>query len=128
MSTDVATKKCKFCQTDIDAKASICPNCKKEQKKKFPVWAIILIVVVLLCGASASGAGKDNKSSGEKKGGFFSNLFTGAFLGTNGGKWSVGILIFLILLGVAWWIVAWKRNSSEEKPVKVVKMSEMKKK
>ncbi len=25
------TKKCKYCQSEIDKKAKICPNCKKKQ-------------------------------------------------------------------------------------------------
>ena len=35
-------KKCKYCQTEIDSKAKICPHCKKKQGK--PKWLIALIV------------------------------------------------------------------------------------
>lgn len=45
--------------------------------------------------------------------GVFNNLLTGAFLGTTGGKWSVGVIIFLILVGLAWWIVAWKKKQED---------------
>lgn len=61
--TQAKTKKCKFCQTEIDAKATVCPNCKKEQKGKFPLWLVILIIVILICGASATGAGKGGSSN-----------------------------------------------------------------
>jgi len=40
------TKKCKYCQTDIDKKAKICPNCHKKQGSKLKV---ILVTVVILC-------------------------------------------------------------------------------
>ena len=78
-------------------------------------------------GASGeAGIGLNQTSSNQRNG--FSSFFTGAFLGTTTGQWSLGILIFLILVGLAWWIVAWKKKDSDGKPVKVVKLSEMKKK
>lgn len=39
-------KKCKYCQTEIDSKAKICPNCRKKQG--MPKWLIILIIVIIL--------------------------------------------------------------------------------
>lgn len=39
-------KKCKYCQTDIDNKAKVCPNCHK--KLGLPTWAKILIVILVL--------------------------------------------------------------------------------
>lgn len=39
-------KKCKYCQTEIDSKAKICPNCKKKQGK--PKWLIVLIVIIAI--------------------------------------------------------------------------------
>lgn len=41
-----ATKKCKYCKTEIPKDAKICPNCKKKQGLK--VWQIVLIVFVVL--------------------------------------------------------------------------------
>lgn len=73
-------------------------------------------------GEAGVGADNDDNNNG------FSSLFTGAFLGSTAGKWSLGVLIFLILVGLAWWIVAWKKRNGEDKPVKVVKLSQMKKK
>ena len=40
------TKKCKHCQSDIDSKAKVCPNCRKKQGLKG--WQIALIVVVVI--------------------------------------------------------------------------------
>lgn len=37
-------KKCKHCQTEIDKKAKVCPNCRKKQG--MPVWLIVVIVFV----------------------------------------------------------------------------------
>lgn len=51
-------KKCKYCMSEIDDKAKICPHCGKKQKKKFGrVIGILLGVVVLfiIIGALAGG-------------------------------------------------------------------------
>ena len=39
-------KKCKYCQSEIDKKAKICPNCRKKQG--MPKWLIAIIVVVVI--------------------------------------------------------------------------------
>lgn len=44
-------KKCKWCQTDIEDKAKICPNCKKDLRNwfaKHPVITVVLVLVVIL--------------------------------------------------------------------------------
>jgi len=42
------TKKCKYCQSEIDKKAKICPNCRKKQggKLKFIIIALIVIGII----------------------------------------------------------------------------------
>jgi hypothetical protein len=43
------TKKCKYCQSEIDKKAKICPNCRKKQgggKLKFVFLGIIVIAII----------------------------------------------------------------------------------
>lgn len=56
-------KKCKYCQTEIDSKAKICPNCKKKQGK--PKWLIALIViVVIMIIASVAGGNEENAKEG----------------------------------------------------------------
>lgn len=63
------TKLCKYCKTEIDAGAKICPNCKKKQGG-FPVKGIIIALVVLaLIGAAAGGNGnkKDENTANQSK-------------------------------------------------------------
>ncbi len=56
-------KKCKYCQTEIDSKAKICPNCKKKQGK--PKWLIVLIVIIaIMIIASVAGGNEDNAKEG----------------------------------------------------------------
>lgn len=48
------TKKCKFCQTEIPAKASVCPNCKRTLSKGNGCLltiaaAVIVLAVFVLC-------------------------------------------------------------------------------
>ena len=42
----------------------------------------------------------------------FASGITGAVIGTNAGRWSLGILVFLILVGLAWWIVAARKRKA----------------
>ena len=39
-------KKCKYCKSEIDSKAKICPNCHKKQG--LPKWLIVLGVLIIL--------------------------------------------------------------------------------
>lgn len=57
-------KKCKYCQTEIDANAKICPNCKKKQGKSKLLIAIIVVVVIAII-ASVSG-GNDSGNNDNK--------------------------------------------------------------
>lgn len=52
-------KKCKYCQTEIDSKAKVCPNCKKKQG--IPKWVIIVLVIIGITIVSSSGGGSDTK-------------------------------------------------------------------
>lgn len=63
------TKKCKYCKTEIDKSAKICPNCNKKQggKLKFIILAVILIGIF----SAAINGGNDTSdktdpSSGKK--------------------------------------------------------------
>jgi hypothetical protein len=55
------------------------------------------------------------------------STITGNVIGTTTGRVSLGILVFLILVGLAYWFVAKKRKAANSS-VKVVKMSALKKK
>ena len=56
-------KKCKFCQSEIPQKASVCPQCGKKQGGKAK-WIIAVIVVLLIFSARVGGEEKPT-SSGE---------------------------------------------------------------
>lgn len=53
-------KKCKYCQTEVDPNAKICPNCRKKQG--MPRWAIFLIVIVVI-GVLAASSGDSNSGN-----------------------------------------------------------------
>ena len=50
------TKKCKHCQTEIDAKAKVCPNCKKNQGMSGCLKAIIVVVILIIAIIALLGA------------------------------------------------------------------------
>ncbi len=62
-------KKCKYCQTEIDKKAKICPNCRKKQG--MPKWAIFLILVLFIgiFAASSGGSNSGNANNGNTENG-----------------------------------------------------------
>lgn len=52
-------KKCKYCQTEIDKKAKVCPNCKKKQSHIFR-WILLGLLAIIVIGAIAGGGSEDN--------------------------------------------------------------------
>lgn len=58
------TKTCKYCKSEIDKKAKICPNCRKKQKGGILGKVLIAVIVLAILGAAlGSGGGDDKKSS-----------------------------------------------------------------
>ena len=56
-------KKCKQCQSEIDSKAKICPNCRKKQG--IPTWLIIIIIIIgifIVSSVFSSSANNEEKS------------------------------------------------------------------
>lgn len=51
-------KKCKYCQTEIDQKAKVCPNCKKKQSHIFR-WILLGVLAVIIISAVAGGGSKE---------------------------------------------------------------------
>lgn len=54
-------KKCKSCQTEIDAKATRCPHCQADQRgwfRKHPILTGLLILIVIGAVGGASGGSK----------------------------------------------------------------------
>lgn len=58
-------KKCKYCQSDIDPKAKVCPKCGKKQG--MPKWLIVVIVILVIAvvggGIGAEEEATSNSSS-----------------------------------------------------------------
>lgn len=60
------TKQCKYCKQEIDAKAKICPHCRKKQKPSgclIAVIAVVVIVVIAIAGSAMSGGEKTNSGA-----------------------------------------------------------------
>ncbi len=57
-------KKCKYCQSEIDKKAKICPHCRKRQGSS--ALRILIGVIIGLIIIVAIATGGDNTTSGEK--------------------------------------------------------------
>ncbi len=55
-------KKCKYCQTEIDNKAKICPNCKKKLGPSIIRWILlgVLILIIVSCVAGGGNGEKEN--------------------------------------------------------------------
>ena len=41
-------KKCKYCISDIDEKAKICPNCRKKQTKSISGKTLLVLFIIFL--------------------------------------------------------------------------------
>lgn len=57
------TKQCKYCKQEIDAKAKICPHCRKKQTPSgclIAVIAVVVIIVIAIAGSAMSGEEKTN--------------------------------------------------------------------
>lgn len=42
-------KKCKYCQSDIDSKAKICPHCRKKQSHTGIILFTIISIIIIAC-------------------------------------------------------------------------------
>lgn len=63
MKEKPSTKQCKYCKTEIPYDAKICPNCRKKQKGKGLLIAIIAIVVIIGIFGST---GTEESTTGQK--------------------------------------------------------------
>lgn len=61
-------KKCKFCRKEIDINATICPYCRKKQKKNHlgTLLAILIFLIVIIAILLAIPDTKDDDSSGSR--------------------------------------------------------------
>lgn len=58
METEMKTKKCRYCQSDIPEDAKVCPNCRKKQKGKGLKIAAVIVVLLIIAGVAAGGSDK----------------------------------------------------------------------
>lgn len=56
-------KKCKYCKTEIDKDAKICPNCKKKQSSFSKKLGIVLGIFIVIIGIVAFSNGSNNKDN-----------------------------------------------------------------
>lgn len=64
-------KKCKYCQSEIDNKTKVCPNCGKKQPLSIVVIIIIVVAVLLVLAAivgsdSSNGDTRNNDNQAEE--------------------------------------------------------------
>ncbi|MBQ6687375.1 MAG: hypothetical protein IJN03_02510 [Bacilli bacterium] len=58
-------KKCKHCQTEIDTKAKVCPNCRKKQGIPTVLIVILVIIgIIVISSIASSGSDDESKASG----------------------------------------------------------------
>lgn len=60
-------KKCKYCQSEIDKKATVCPNCRKKQGGKGKFIVISVIIFFILVGVLSS-INNDTKQTSNSNG------------------------------------------------------------
>ena len=61
-NSNVPTKKCKYCQSDIPKKAKICPNCRKKQGG-IGKWILIAIVAIIIIVVATNGGDSGDTSA-----------------------------------------------------------------
>lgn len=61
MNEQKTTKPCKYCKSDIDANAKICPVCKKKQGRSGCLIAVITVIAILILGSIANSCSGKNK-------------------------------------------------------------------
>lgn len=59
-------KKCKYCQTEIDKKAKVCPNCRKKQSG-IGKWIVLGVILLLIVSCMAGQNEADKKEKNRKK-------------------------------------------------------------
>lgn len=65
------TKRCKHCQTEIPAGATVCPNCRKKQgmgclpKILIAVAVVVILAIVVSMGSGDSSSGIDNSGAAD---------------------------------------------------------------
>ncbi|MBE6867464.1 DUF4352 domain-containing protein [Ruminococcus albus] len=63
MQPNVPMKKCKHCQSDIPAKAKVCPMCNRKQSASLGCIVTIVIACIIIIPVIVGSSGKSNKST-----------------------------------------------------------------
>ena len=74
--TSKTTKQCKYCKSEIDATAKICPICKKKQSANGCLVAIIIAVSIFVIGAIATCIGSNSNTTSQENGQVAQNTAT----------------------------------------------------
>jgi hypothetical protein len=56
-------KKCKYCKSDIDSKAKVCPNCTRKQRGSLGIIIFIVIIVIIIIASQGNGNNSINDNS-----------------------------------------------------------------
>lgn len=108
------TKKCKYCQTEIDAKAKICPNCKKKQGGKGKIVAIVVVVLVIIAIIGGLGSEDDKPKTVAGSNSSGGNTSTQGSVETTAEKATFGIGETVELKGVQATLVSVTENNGSE--------------
>lgn len=93
-------KKCRYCCTEIDAKAKVCPNCGKKQKSKKVLVIAGIIAVIAIAGIAGGTSGKnddkkigDISSSSERNNGSEADItYAGIGQYVEGENWKISLI------------------------------------
>lgn len=66
--TPKTTKQCKYCRSEIDAAARICPICKKKQNANGCLVAILIVVSIFVIGVIATRSGSNSNTTSQENG------------------------------------------------------------
>lgn len=58
-------KKCKYCGTEMDESAKICPNCKKRQSVSVVKIVLIVLLVLVIIGVIGGSGNDENKAEND---------------------------------------------------------------
>lgn len=55
-------KKCKYCKSEIDSEAKICPNCNKKQGPRIVKWGILILILIIIVAVATGGKNSDKEN------------------------------------------------------------------
>lgn len=58
-------KTCKYCKSEINDKAKVCPNCRKKQSSKGKFIAILIVAIIIIAALGSSGDDDGNNTASD---------------------------------------------------------------